>query len=205
MTIKTLNHEQFLDTFQNYFDVSVGSARINHYKGANHLTVYYDNEDYSNPNDIRIMAMDFRENKQVITLSVRIPLNNNFEKEQGLILNNPIIKKQIEKAKSYYPVFKIVTTSDGYSKSEYNGKPYLIIKCDVEIIEEQNHALYKISNEIYKFEVSFNIQANGNSNNCDDFITYVEKFLEKYFLKQNVDIEGMDYKQKLELYHMITI
>jgi len=202
MNIKTLNREQFLNTFQNYFDVSVGNARINHYEGNNHLTVYYDHQDYLNASDIRIMAMDFRAHKDNLKLSVRIPLNQDFEKDNGLIFNSQIIKSHIEKAKSYYPIFKIVTSD---YKAEYNGKPFLIIKCDVSQIEENGDTFYSISNETYQFEISFNIQANGNSSNCDNFIAYVENYLEKYFVKHNVDIEGVDYKRKIELYHMITI
>lgn len=203
MTIRTLNHENFLKVFQEYFNITVGKARINQYQGNNHISIYYDNEDYSSADDIRIMAMDFSFKLETIMLSVRIPLDSNFEKEKGLVLDNPTIKKHVEKAKCYYPVFKRVAA--GYDP-EGNSKLYFIIKCNIsQLITKDGNIIYQIDNESYQFEAAFNIQANGNSSNCDDFVAYVDKYLDKYFSKNNVDIEGIDYKRKLELYHMITI
>jgi len=200
--MRTFNDEKFLKTFQSYFDLKVEKGRTTFYYGKKDLTIYYNNENYLTSNDLRIMVMDFKytDNIENLSLFVRIPLNNGFKKGNGMIINSSLIKSNIHKAKMYLPIFKKITSAS------YNGRPYLNIKCNVDQInDEQGILRHKISNVSYEFEVSFNVKENGQSDNCTDFIGYVDSYLEAYFSKANLDIEGVDYKRKLELYGMMEI
>lgn len=200
--MRAFNNDHFLQTFQNYFDLSVETGRTKSYYNEKSLTIYYSVENYLNSDDPRIMVMDFKytENVEDLSLSVRISLDNNFKKTNGMLINSNIIKENIEKAKAYLPVFKKITSAS------YNGKPHLNIKCHVKQLKDENgNVTFEISDVTYGFEISFNVQKNGQSNNCNDFISYVDKNLEKYFEGNNLDIQDTDYKRKLELYSMMEI
>lgn len=200
--MKTFNDDKFLRTFQSYFDLTVEKGRTSFYYGKQDLTIYYNNENYLTSNDLRIMVMDFKYTDSIENLSlfVRIPLDKGFKKGSGMTINSSLIKNQICKAKLYFHVFKKIT------KASYNGYPSLNIKCDVNQVKDERGILrYKISNVTYEFEVSFNVKENGQSDTSSDFIGYVDNYLEAYFSKANLDIVGVDYKRKLELYSMMEI
>lgn len=201
-TMKTFNDDKFLKTFQSYFDLTVEKGRTTFYYGKKDLTIYYNNENYLTSNDLRIMVMDFKYTKNIENLSlfVRIPLDNGFNKGSGMVINSSLIKNHMHKAKLYLPAFMKI------NKASYNGRPYLNIKCDVNQVNDERGILrHKISNVSYEFEVSFNVKENGHSDNCTDFVGYVDRYLEAYFLKANLEMEGVDYKRKLELYGMMEI
>jgi hypothetical protein len=200
--MKTFNDDKFLKTFQSYFDLTVEKGRTSFYYGKQDLTIYYNNENYLTSNDLRIMVMDFKYTDSIENLSlfVRIPLDKGFKKVTGMTINSSLIKNQIHKAKLYFHVFKKIT------KASYNGSPSMNIKCAVnQVKDERGISRYKISNETYEFEVSFNVKENGQSDTISDFIGYVDNYLEDYFSKANLDIFGVDYKRKLELYSMMEI
>lgn len=200
--MKTFNDEKFLKTFQSYFDLEVEKGRTTFYYGKKDLTIYYNNDNYLTANDLRIMVMDFKytDNIENLYLFVRIPLDKDFKKGSGMTINSSFIKNQVHKAKLYFNIFKKIT------KASYNGCPSFNIKCDVNQVKDERGILrHKISNVIYEFEVSFNVNENGHSDNCTDFVGYVDRYLEAYFLKANLEVEGVDYKRKLELYGMMEI
>lgn len=201
-TMKTFDSDKFLNTFQAYFDLTVEKGRTTYYYGKKDLTIYYNTENYLTSNDLRIMVMDFKYTKQIENLSlfVRIPLDNGFNKANGMTINSGVIKNHIKKAKDYLPIFKQIT------KASYNGKPYLLIKCNVDQVHDERGILrHKFSNVSYEFEISFNVKENGQSDSCTDYIAYVDRHLDDYFAKTDVDVTGADYKRKLDLYSMIVI
>lgn len=200
--MKTFDSDKFLNTFQAYFDLKVEKGRTTYYYGKKDLTIYYNTENYLTSNDLRIMVMDFKYTEQIENLSlfVRIPLDNGFNKANGMTINSGVIKNHIKKAKDYLPIFKQIT------KASYNGKPYLLIKCNVDQVHDERGILrHKISNVSYQFEISFNVKENGQSDSCTDYISYVDRHLDDYFSKTDVDVSGADYKRKLDLYSMIVI
>lgn len=200
--MKTFNCDKFLKTFQSYFDVKVEKGRTAYYYGKKDLTIYYNNDNYLNSNDLRIMTMDFKYTNSVenLSLSISIPLDHHFNKNNGMLINSSLIKNKILQAKAYLPVLKKTI------KASYNGKPYLKITCQVDQVKDERGIVrYKISEVDYIFELAYNIKENGWADHCKDLIGVVDTYFEGYFKSIDLDIKGVDYRRKLELHNMMEI
>lgn len=194
--MKKINFDIFSKSFQDYFgfNMSIGTAK--HYDGPDRLIVIYE----YNPSFLRRTGFTIKENNGLLKVYAEIPMDYTFNKNNPLILNGQEVQEKIDEAIHYFSVFRKIVDVDEYYK------PYLNINFIIdEVTEGDENVKYNISTVTYNFEMTYNSKVNGREDNSKNFLVVVQDYLDKYFQKNDIDVTGSSYKEKIDLYNMMEI
>lgn len=194
--MQKINFEVFAKDFQYYFgfDMSIGTAI--QYIGPKSLIVIYQYDAVS----FRRTGFSIRNENNALKCYVQIPMDYTFNKNNPLLLKGQEVKDKIDEAIHYFSIFRKIVDVDEYYK------PYLNINFQIDEVIEGNEVIgYTISAVTYEFEMTYNNKVNGREDNCKNFIEFVQVYLDKYFKKNDLEITGTSYKEKIELYNMMEI